>query len=144
VAVVGGEGIEGGVTRRPLRILGRVLVGVAVVWVFTFFLTRRTLCVMPGPTKARADLAVIADALASFALVNDGSVPSELSALWRPDSRGLRFIDLREPPLDPWDRPYLYEPPSDAVDSFRVFSLGEDGRPGGEGEDADIEIVRTR
>lgn len=40
-------------------------------------------------------------------------------------------------PKDPWGRPYLYLQPGThgAVD---VYSLGSDGRPGGEGEAADI------
>jgi general secretion pathway protein G len=93
--------------------------------------------------SARSDLFAIADALARFALENEGRLPNELSELWKLDSRGSRFLDVDGPVLDPWDNSYHYEPSSDAA-SFRVFSLGEDGRPGGEGEDADLEIVRAR
>ncbi len=38
-------------------------------------------------------------------------------------------------PPDPWGRPYIYE---DSGDSFRIRSLGGDGKEGGTGEDADI------
>ena len=38
-------------------------------------------------------------------------------------------------PTDPWNRPYLYEAEGR---SFRVATLGADGQPGGEGEDADL------
>lgn len=41
------------------------------------------------------------------------------------------------PPADPWGRAYQYRSPGDYTD-FELFSLGADGQPGGEGEDADI------
>jgi general secretion pathway protein G len=40
-------------------------------------------------------------------------------------------------PLDPWGRPYGYKSPGEHGD-YDVFSLGKDGAPGGEDEDADI------
>jgi general secretion pathway protein G len=45
----------------------------------------------------------------------------------------------REIPNDPWGHPYLYLSPGKAnPTSYDLYSLGHDGRPGGEGEDADI------
>jgi len=41
-------------------------------------------------------------------------------------------------PLDPWARPYLYKYPGEHGDEPDVMSLGADGQPGGEGDDADI------
>jgi general secretion pathway protein G len=41
-------------------------------------------------------------------------------------------------PLDPWGHPYLYKYPGDHGDDPDVISLGADGQPGGEGENADI------
>ena len=43
----------------------------------------------------------------------------------------------REIPLDPWGNSYEYRSPGDHGD-YDLFSLGADGRPGGEGEDADV------
>ena len=40
-------------------------------------------------------------------------------------------------PNDPWGRPYLYKNPG-RHGSPDVYSLGADGKAGGEGEDADI------
>jgi general secretion pathway protein G len=40
-------------------------------------------------------------------------------------------------PPDPWGRPYLYQQPGSHGD-FDLVSYGKDGRPGGNGEDADI------
>lgn len=42
-------------------------------------------------------------------------------------------------PLDPWGRAYVYVAPGRAnPDSYDVYTLGRDGLPGGDGEDADI------
>jgi general secretion pathway protein G len=40
---------------------------------------------------------------------------------------------------DPWGRPFEYKSPSQRQGhSFDIVTLGADGKPGGEGEDADI------
>jgi general secretion pathway protein G len=41
-------------------------------------------------------------------------------------------------PLDPWGHPYQYVVPGPGGRPFGIFSFGADGRPGGEGNDADI------
>lgn len=40
-------------------------------------------------------------------------------------------------PADPWDKPYVYKSPGEHGE-VDISSLGRDGAPGGEGEDADI------
>jgi general secretion pathway protein G len=47
---------------------------------------------------------------------------------------------LRESvPLDPWGRPYIYIAPGVANPTmYDLYSLGKDGRPGGDGENADL------
>ena len=44
---------------------------------------------------------------------------------------------LAETPMDPWGRPYLYLSPGENRD-VDIYSLGADGLPGGEGQNADI------
>lgn len=42
-------------------------------------------------------------------------------------------------PTDPWGRPYLYVSPGVAnPNGYDLYTLGKDGRAGGDGEDADI------
>jgi general secretion pathway protein G len=41
-------------------------------------------------------------------------------------------------PNDPWGHPYLYKYPGDHGDEPDIISLGSDGAPGGEGNNADI------
>jgi general secretion pathway protein G len=40
-------------------------------------------------------------------------------------------------PLDPWGNAYQYKAPGDHND-YDLFSFGKDGRPGGDGQNADI------
>lgn len=43
-------------------------------------------------------------------------------------------------PLDPWGNPYQYRPPESGGQPMKLFSLGADGKPGGDGLDADIGV----
>ena len=45
---------------------------------------------------------------------------------------------MKDIPPDPWGRPYLYKYPGEHGDAPEIVSLGADGQPGGEGENADI------
>jgi general secretion pathway protein G len=40
-------------------------------------------------------------------------------------------------PLDPWNREYIYKYPGERVE-VDISSYGQDGSPGGEGEDSDV------
>lgn len=44
-------------------------------------------------------------------------------------------------PADPWGRPYQYQIPGSDGRPFVIFSYGADGKPGGEGIDADIGLA---
>jgi general secretion pathway protein G len=102
-------------------------------------------------TAAKAQLEVFELSLAQYRLDNDAYPTTEqgLAALRdRPTSPGLDgelprnwkgpYL-TRTLPLDPWGRPYLYVQPGVAnPGSYDLYSLGRDGRAGGEGEDADI------
>ena len=43
----------------------------------------------------------------------------------------------KEVPLDPWNNEYIYQNPGEHGE-VDISSLGADGQPGGEGEDADV------
>lgn len=45
-------------------------------------------------------------------------------------------------PADPWDRPYIYEGPGTAPESFLLSTLGADGAKGGEDENKDVVVTR--
>ena len=68
------------------------------------------------------------------------SAPSDSAAAGR-----WRGPYLDEPvPNDPWDRPYVYRGERSATQGFTLYSLGADGKPGGEGLDADVGYVPAR
>lgn len=41
-------------------------------------------------------------------------------------------------PEDPWGNPYEYAPAPSGSKPFTLYSFGADGKPGGEGNDADV------
>lgn len=47
------------------------------------------------------------------------------------------YLKAKAVPNDPWEREYAYKYPGENGD-FDIISYGEDGQPGGEGDNADI------
>lgn len=46
---------------------------------------------------------------------------------------------INKVPLDPWGRPFVYQRPAERSErAYDLYSLGADGEPGGEDENADI------
>jgi len=96
-------------------------------------------------TKAQQDINGIASALQVYRIDN-GSYPSteqNLEALLfkpggEPSANNWKTGGyIQKLPRDPWDRPYQYLSPGQRGD-FDLYSLGKDGKPGGEAMDADI------
>ena len=95
-------------------------------------------------TKAKAEIANIENALKFYRLDNFTYPTSEqgLEALvTKPADPNIRNWKqggyLPSLPSDPWGNPYLYLNPGNNGE-IDVYTLGRDGRPGGEGIDADI------
>ncbi len=92
--------------------------------------------------KAKADIAVLGQALETYRLDNltYPDAGSGLQALVTPPtSGGITRTEgyIKKLPNDPWGRPYQYSNPG-KDGAFDVYSLGGDGAPGGENENADI------
>jgi general secretion pathway protein G len=91
---------------------------------------------------ARAQLQAIADALDQFRL-DVGRYPNTtegLSALTQAPPGEARWRGpylKKDVPPDPWGKPYQYRSPGERGD-YDLGSLGKDGRPGGEGDAADL------
>ncbi|MDO3385247.1 type II secretion system major pseudopilin GspG [Gilvimarinus sp. SDUM040013] len=47
------------------------------------------------------------------------------------------YLRRNEIPQDPWNRDYQYKSPGEHAD-VDIYSLGSDGKPGGEGDAADV------
>lgn len=95
-------------------------------------------------TKAGADIAIIESALKLYRMDNFAYPTTEqgLEALvTKPNDPTIRnwksggYIDRTRD--DPWGNSYLYLNPGNNRE-IDVYTLGRDGRPGGEGIDADI------
>ncbi|HEY5762544.1 MAG TPA: type II secretion system major pseudopilin GspG [Rhodocyclaceae bacterium] len=91
---------------------------------------------------ARAQMDAFDKALEQYRL-DVGRFPSTeqgLDALYtKPNSEpkwGGPYLK-KAPPPDPWGTPYQYKSPGESGE-FDIISFGKDGRPGGNGEDADI------
>jgi general secretion pathway protein G len=95
---------------------------------------------------AKSQIEMLGAALDAYRLDN-GTYPTTqqgLEALWEKPAMdppaNWRAPYLRKPvPPDPWGRPYIYQfPGQQNLQGYDLSSLGADGKPGGEGEDADI------
>ena len=93
---------------------------------------------------AKQDLRGVENALKFYRLDNFAYPTTEqgLQALGtRPNDPNIRnwkqggYLDRL--PKDPWGNPYQYLNPGNNGE-VDIYTLGRDGRPGGEGEDADI------
>ena len=95
-------------------------------------------------TKAKAEISNLENALKFYRLDNFSYPTTEqgLEALvTKPADPNVKnwkaggYMD--KVPKDPWGNPYLYLSPGNQGE-IDIYTLGRDGRPGGEGVDADI------
>ena len=104
--------------------------------------------VMKHLSKAKSETAKIqVDALAAsvnYFQLDNGHYPSSdegLRALIeRPGNEPKwdgPYVQKKDSLIDPWGRPYLYKQPGQHRD-FDIYTLGSDGKEGGEGDARDI------
>jgi general secretion pathway protein G len=98
-------------------------------------------------SAAKSQIEIFTMALNSYRLDNDSYPTTDqgLEALRTLPTTGEAPRNWKGPylsrivPLDPWGRPYLYVAPGrENPTSFDLYTLGRDGKPGGESEDADV------
>lgn len=95
--------------------------------------------------KAKADIATIEQALEQYRLDNLSypAASDGLQALLTPPpslaqpQRYRRGGYIKKLPDDPWGRPYGYVVPG-RKGAFDIMSMGADGQPGGEADNADL------
>lgn len=110
-----------------------VLVVVVILGILAAFIVPNIM-EQPGQariTKAQSDIRAIESALNMYRLDNH---------VYPTTDQGLEALVstyLPRLPQDPWGRPYQYLNPG-VQGQIDIFTLGRDGQPGGQGEDADI------
>ena len=142
------------IPRSPLSIPGRasgftlieILVVVVILGILAAIVVPR---VMERPaeariTRVRQDVQGVMTALNLYKLDNFRYPSSEqgMQALvakpsGQPDAPNWKGPYLDRLPKDPWNQPYQYQQPGQHGD-VDIYSHGSDGRPGGEGDAADI------
>jgi general secretion pathway protein G len=97
--------------------------------------------------SAKSQIQILALALDAYRLDNDAFPTTDqgLEALRTLPASGDPPANWKGPylrqlvPIDPWGRPYVYTAPRIVnPNGYDLYTLGKDGKPGGDGEDADI------
>lgn len=94
-------------------------------------------------TTAKAQMEMLGKSLDAYRL-DTGHYPSTsqgLAALNRTPADEPRWRGpylKKEVPADPWGQPYQYRQPGTDTHDYEIVSLGKDGRPGGDAENADL------
>ncbi len=114
--------------------LVEVMVTLVIIGLLTTFVV---LNVLPAQGKAqvqkvRGDITAIETALEMYKL-DQFAYPTEQEGLEALVASGI----IKKMSLDPWGNPYQYRNPGERA-QIDIYSLGADGEPGGEDQDADI------
>jgi len=125
---------------------------IVVVAILAILATVVTLNIADAPgqarqTRAKQDVQTLVNALGLYKLDNFAYPSTEqgIDALVQrpggqpeaPNWKKGGYLQSKAVPQDPWGRPYLFLNPGSRAD-IDVYTLGADGRPGGEGESADV------
>lgn len=83
----------------------------------------------------RLDVGRFPSAAEGLQVLNTPPSEDRAKAQWRGP-----YLD-QDLPADPWGNPYQYSVPGAGGQPFALYSLGADGKRGGEGTDADIGVL---
>lgn len=92
---------------------------------------------------ARIQLETLTNSLSVYQL-DTGQYPTTdqgLAALWQAPSAATDwngpYVRRQKQLIDPWGHPFVYKQPG-ATHAYDLLSYGADGKPGGQGDDADL------
>jgi general secretion pathway protein G len=139
---------RGGLRRRSAFTLIEILVVIVVIAILATLVAPNVFQHV-GTAKAataKSQIEMLTTTLDAYRL-SIGTYPSTeqgLQALWErpsidPPINWAGPYLRKQVPLDPWGNPYIYIYPGQQNPmGFDLYSLGADGLPGGEGENADV------
>ena len=116
---------------------------VFVLWMLYHFVLGpglMTNVVRQRQAQAHTQILALHTALEGWSARNQGRYPPSLDAVVMPDEQGRTLLGgALALPKDPWGHEYVYARPTPGQQRPSLCSLGRDGKPGGAGEDADID-----
>jgi len=122
---------------------GLVVFTVCVLWMLYHFVLGpglMTNVVRQRQAEAHSEILALHTALEGWSARNQGRYPPALAAVVMPDEQGRTLLaGALELPKDPWGNEYVYARPTPGQQRPALCSLGRDGKPGGAGEDADVD-----
>ena len=123
--------------RHPFTLL-EIMVVVAIIGLISALALKDIIGTSDAAKRklAKASIDQISDALNLYK-VQTGRYPSTDEGLAKLSEGGENSV-LKDIPMDPWNREFIYEYPSRRDKRFDIYSLGEDGLEGGEGINEDI------
>lgn len=128
---------------RPIRrafSLVEVIVAVTIVALLAAIVAPRVyrFIFRANVSKAKAEATQLAQNVKLYMTENGMSrLPPEFELIWLTEGADP-YLESKKDLLDPWGNDYVIRVPGTDGRDFDVVSLGADGQPGGEGEDADI------
>jgi general secretion pathway protein G len=138
--------ISRGAGRRAFTLI-EVIVIIIILGVLAAVIAPRILQRVGQSKRAVAETGAASLATAMRLLIADHGKPESgatIDILWeRPgnvdEANWQPYVENADKLLDPWGTKYVLRIPGDKNPyDFDIISLGADGKPGGEGEDADI------
>ncbi len=132
--------------RRPQQAAGFTLVELmVVVSIIAILATTVGFYVMTvvdkaDQTKVQHEIRTLMGALEMYRL-DFKQYPESLEGLVN-NAKRVRYLDQGKIPLDSWRKPYVYSVQSSR--EYTLVSYGADGKPGGEGYDADISSINLK
>jgi general secretion pathway protein G len=133
--------------RIPRKIVVRGSIALIVIAILAAMLIVPNIIKRDGSArvaKTKSDLAKLRDAIDKFRIDCDRyPTPREGFSVLQiapKDVKGWKGPYLQDPLTpDPWGNPYVYKAPGPSgEDSYLIESYGSDGKPGGDGDAADM------
>jgi general secretion pathway protein G len=127
--------------KSTFRWVSLAIVGAAVLLVYGLLDAKAVFQAVEKAKKARTQVILAAAATASRSYYTEYSRWPNSLADFTNNPRKILFIQWpASGPRDRWGNPLIYIPFDTARGYGLVSSYGRDGKPGGDGDDADIEV----